>query len=70
MNYKDKAKLLRDRHLQIAIEWGRVKNMFSNMSDMSNAGVAEFLEILNGNNEDEIQNKLTVLIQKEHDKQE
>ena len=65
MTNKEKAKLLKNRHLWIVIEWGGVKDMFSNMSNMSINGTAEFLEIMSLNDEKEINNRLTSLVLKE-----
>jgi hypothetical protein len=44
--------------------------MFINCSDMSEEGLVEFFEVMNLNNKEEINKRLTNLISKENDKQE
>lgn len=70
MHNFEKAKILKNRHVQIVIEWGGVKNMFSHCSNMSIEGVVDFLGIMQLDNEDKINEKLTALIQSENDKTE
>lgn len=66
MHYYDKAKMLKDRHIDIVIEWGGT-DMFSNVSAMSLGGVVEFLKIMSGNDKEKINDALTKLIQKEYE---
>jgi len=68
MTNKDKAILLRKRHLNFTIEWGGVKNIFLNVSSMSIEGVEELLDILSLNNGKKINSRITILVQKEYDK--
>jgi len=70
MTYLEKAKLIKKRHLSVIIEWGGVPDMFINCSDMSEEGLVEFFEVMNLNNKEEINKRLTNLISKENDKQE
>ena len=69
MTNKDKSKLLYDRHIKFVIEWGGT-DLFTNASDMSIEGMTELLDILKLKTETEINDKLTALVQKEHDKQD
>jgi hypothetical protein len=70
MTNKEKAQLLLDRHLKLIIEWGGVSDMFTNCSDMTIEGVAELLDILQLNDKEEINSRLSILIEKENERQE
>ena len=65
----DKANLLEKRHIKVLIEWGGT-DLFINCSDMTTDGVTELLDILQLNKRDEINQKITDLVQKEHERQE
>ena len=67
MHNFDKAKLLKDRHINISIEWGGT-DLFTDVSNMSIEGVVKFLEIMERNDEREINSYLDVLIQSEYDR--
>jgi len=67
MHNFDKAKILKDRHIKIVIEWGGT-DMFSNVSDISLEGVVEFIKILSLNDNTKINNSLTKLIENEYEK--
>ena len=69
MHNYDKAKILKDRHIRIVIEWGGT-DLFTNMSDMTIEGVGELLDILILDNESEINSRLTLLVKKEDERQE
>ena len=66
MNNYEKSKLLKDRHIKINIEWGGTEH-FTHVSDMSFEGVAEFIRIMNLDNEVMMQSLLTALIQNEYE---
>jgi hypothetical protein len=68
MTNKEKAQLLIKRHIPIVIEWGGTDE-FVHASNMTQEGIAEFLEIMALKNEEEINYRLTELVQKEDDKQ-
>ena len=68
MHNYDKAKILEKRHIKIAIEWGGT-DLFTNISNMSNDGVVEFLRIMSLNDPAMIDGLLTALIQEEYGKQ-
>lgn len=69
MHNFDKAKILQDRHIKIIIEWGGVKDIFTSMSAMSLPGVVSFLDIISLDDEKEINDGLTHLIQNEDEQQ-
>ena len=62
----EKAKLLKKRHINIAIEWGGT-DMFTDVSNMSIEGVVRFLEIIEMDSEKDINSYLDVLVQDEYD---
>lgn len=68
MHNFEKAKILKDRHVKITIEWGGT-DLFTHCSDMSLEGVVEFLDILKLDNAYEVNRRLTDLIKKENDKE-
>ena len=68
MTNKQKAELLNKRHLKIVIEWGGVEDMFLDCSDMSLDGSSEFLEILQLDDFEEINDRITILVQKEYER--
>ena len=63
----DKAKLLKDRHIKINIEWGGTE-YFTNISEMSIEGVVEFLRIMSLDDKQMINELLTILIDSEYEK--
>jgi hypothetical protein len=69
MTNKEKAELLYNRHLKFVIEWGGT-NLFTNASDMSVEGVASLLDIMTLDNREEINQKLTKLVQNEYEREQ
>lgn len=68
MHDYDKAKIIRDKHIAVHIEWGGVDGMFTHASDLSMEGLVDFVRILQYNDEREIRNYLEVLIDKEYER--
>lgn len=64
----EKAKILKERHVNISIEWGGTEH-FTDISNMSLEGVVRFLEIMQMDTEKDINSYLDVLIQTEYDNQ-
>ena len=67
MNSYEKAKILKDRHIEVIIEWGGT-DLFTQASNISLEGVVEFLEIMKLDSKKEINKLLTDLIGKEYEK--
>lgn len=67
MHNFDKAKILKDNHINITIEWGGT-DLFTNASDMSMEGVVEFLRIMSLDDEKMIDPLLKGLINDEYGK--
>lgn len=63
----DKAVLLKERHINVSIEWGGTE-YFTNSSDMSIEGVVEFLRIMAFDDKKMMDELLTALIQSEYEK--
>ena len=67
MHNFDKAKILKERHINITIEWGGT-DMFTNISSMSLEGVVEFLRIMSLDDPKKIEPLLSYLIEQEYEK--
>lgn len=67
MNRTDFARLLRNRHIKIAIEWGGT-DLFTNISNMSDEGVAALLGLLN-KSEEKVHKGLSAIVDEEYSKE-